>query len=248
MIGGNTKAFVIAYYITPDVRGRRVKGDYMPCSDSHTLNQRLFSLPTLSLNGDQGSEIRYTVAVVGFSMTYSVKGVSYHAGVNMRGYLLFLLWSLVEVHSQSFPRLSFMGQTLANNTYVDISQVGNDGSGSDSVQCHTDLSTCCASDQGIHRGDWYFPNGDRLPFPTLSVDTYEARGAQRVDIRRNTNANSPTVGIYRCDIPTNAVHHATNISVRDAPVYVGLYTANGGECNIIVKSVCTFFLSLSTLF
>ena len=108
------------------------------------------------------------------------------------------------------------------------------GSGSDSVQCHTDLESCCASDQGIHRGDWYFPNGDRLPFNGMNVGIYEFRDAQRVDLRRSAaNANSPTVGIYRCDIPTDAVHEDTNISVRDT-VYVGVYTGSGGECNIVV--------------
>ena len=76
-------------------------------------------------------------------------------------------------------RLSFMGQTLANHSYVDITTVGE--SDSDSVQCITDLSTCCSGTQGIHRGDWYFPDGDRLPF---SGDIYENRGAQRVDLRR----------------------------------------------------------------
>ena len=78
--------------------------------------------------------------------------------------LLSLLWSLVEVHSQTFPYVSFSGQTLANHSYVDFSLVGSDDSGSDSVQCHTDMSTCCSSAQGPHRGDWYFPNGTRLPF------------------------------------------------------------------------------------
>ena len=146
--------------------------------------------------------------------------------------LLLLLWSLVEIHSQTVPYVSFMSQTRANHSYVDISQVGNDGSGSDSVQCHTDLTTCCSGPQGIHRGDWYFPNGTRLPFLSLDVGNYEFRDAQRVDLRRRNNANSP-VGIYRCDIPTNAVHDDTDISVRDTPVYVGLYTASGGtNCHI----------------
>ena len=139
--------------------------------------------------------------------------------------LLSLLWSLVEVHSQSFPRLSFMGQTLANNSYVDISQVEDDGSGSEGVQCHTDLSTCCTNPQGAHRGDWYFPDGTRLPF-SGDGDIFESRQGQRVDLRRRNNANSPT-GIYRCYIATNAVHNDIDISVRDT-VYVGLYTASGG--------------------
>ena len=39
--------------------------------------------------------------------------------------LLFLLWSLVEVHSQTLPApyLTFMGETLPDHSYVDLSLV-----------------------------------------------------------------------------------------------------------------------------
>ena len=88
--------------------------------------------------------------------------------------LLFLLWSLVEVHSQTVSYVSFMGETLLNHAYVDLSLVGNDGSGSDSVQCHTDLDSCCIGAQGDHRGDWFPPDSEmRVPFPIVSnVDIY----------------------------------------------------------------------------
>ena len=120
--------------------------------------------------------------------------------------MLSLLWSLVEVHSQSFPRLSFMSQTLANHSYLDLSEVGRPDFGvGEGVQCITDLTTCCTIANGAHRGDWYFPNGTKLHFPAPSVDIYRTRVSQRVDLRRNSGANSPT-GIYRCDISTNAVH------------------------------------------
>ena len=57
--------------------------------------------------------------------------------------LLFsVLWSLVEVNSQTAPYVSFVGQTLAKHSYVDLSLVGDDIRGSDTVQCHTDLATC----------------------------------------------------------------------------------------------------------
>ena len=139
-------------------------------------------------------------------------------------YLLPLLWSLVEVHSQTFPYVSFMGETLPNHSYVDLTLVGNPGlnGGDHSVQCHTDLSSCCSGNQGNHRGDWYFPNGTRLPFSTPTVGIHEARGAQRAEIRRNNNDNSPS-GIYRCDITTDAVK---DNSVRET-VYVGLYATGG---------------------
>ena len=66
--------------------------------------------------------------------------------------LLSLLWSLVEVHSQTFPYISFNGTTLVSHSYVDLSLVGNDtrvpGSGSESVQCITDLVARGESDTG----------------------------------------------------------------------------------------------------
>ena len=140
-----------------------------------------------------------------------------------------LCWPLVN--SQSFPYVSFRGQPLDNHSYVDLSEVGDDYyTDSDSVQCHTDLSTCCSGAEGPHRGDWFFPNGSRLGFPFFN-DIYEWRRAQRVYLSRRNNANSP-VGIYRCDIPTEAVHDETDKSVRDT-VYVGLYTASGGMFHVL---------------
>ena len=145
-----------------------------------------------------------------------------------------LCWPLVN--SQSFPYVSFMGQTLANHSYVNLSLVGDDSSGSDSVQCHTDLRTCCSGTQGQHRGDWYFPDGTRLGFG-FNNDIYENRGHRRVDLSHRSNAISP-VGIYRCDIPTNAVHVDTDNSLRDT-VYVGLYTASGGMFHILAMRTYT---------
>ena len=143
--------------------------------------------------------------------------------------LLCLLWSLVEVHSQTAPYVSFIGETLLNHAYVDLSLVRNDTSGSDSVQCHTDLGSCCISTWGIHRGDWNPPDNEmRLPFSNEPGDIYEARGGQRVDLRHRNNADMPS-GIYRCFIATNAVHDDNDISVRES-VYVGLY-ATGGNCH-----------------
>ena len=141
--------------------------------------------------------------------------------------LLFFVCSLEQVHSQqTFPYLSFMGQALVNHSYVDLSLVGDHYDGGDGIQCHTDLRTCCTGTQGVYRGDWYFPNGIRLPFPTGYVYIYENREAERVGIHRRNSATSPT-GLYRCNIPTNDVHDDDDISVR-ATVYVGLYTASGG--------------------
>ena len=139
-----------------------------------------------------------------------------------------LLWSLVEVHSQTFPYVSFglTGPALANHSYVDLSTVGSAGDNSDSVVCHSDLESCCSAGQGIHRGDWYFPNGTLLPSIGNDDPIAMGRTAKLAVIRRTGGATEPT-GIYRCDIPTNAVHSDTDISVGET-VYVGLYPADGG--------------------
>ena len=126
--------------------------------------------------------------------------------------------------SQTFPYASFMGQTLANHSYVDLTLVGSDVSGSDSVQCHTDLRTCCSGAEGSHRGDWYFPNGETLFFSDMS-GIFQSRQAQKVDLRRRSG--TLTSGIYRCDIQTFAVHNNTD-NRRDT-VYVGLYSTDQGN-------------------
>ena len=145
--------------------------------------------------------------------------------------LLLLLWSLVEVHSQTVPYVSFMGESLPNHSYVDLSLVGEDtGNPGSTVRCITDLGSCCTGAQGRHRGDWYFPDRIRQGFTF-----YQIRQDQRVDLRRRTDNYLPS-GIYRCDIPTVAVHDEDDVSVRDT-VYVGLYATEG----IIV---CTIILIL----
>ena len=143
--------------------------------------------------------------------------------------LLLLLLFLVEVHSQTFPYVSFglTGPALADHSYVDLSTVGSDGDNSDGVVCHSDLSTCCSGSQGFHRGNWSFPDGTVLPFIGSSVPIGLGSAAQRAVIRRTGGATGPT-GIYCCRIATNAVHSDTDRSVGET-VYVGLYPADGGK-------------------
>ena len=132
-----------------------------------------------------------------------------------------LLSALVEVHSQSVPYLTFRGNNISNHGYVDLNTVGYDSP--NAVQCHTDLVTCCTGSQGPDRGDWYFPDGDRLPF---SSNVFEARSDRIVFLFYTSSGG--TSGIYRCDIETVAV----NDNGDHETVYVGLYTS-GGECSLL---------------
>ena len=141
--------------------------------------------------------------------------------------LLCLLWSLVEVQSQTVPYVTFLGNPLPNHSYVNLSQVGDDRSGPDNntVQCHTDLYTCCRNTVGLHRGDWFAPGSNtRLPF--YGDDIYMDRQDMIVHLGCRNNPTGPT-GIYRCVIATNAVHNDSDRSVGET-VYVGLYYGSEG--------------------
>ena len=142
-------------------------------------------------------------------------------GFEINFVLALILLCGLEVDCQTFPYVSLsMGAGLPNHSYVDLGMVGIDFS--TSVWCRTDLETCCRNEDGLHRGQLFFPDG--VPLQT-NGDIYVFEKPQRVELRRNNSATSPT-GIYRCKIPTNAVHDDTDISVR-ATVYVGLYTSEG---------------------
>ena len=77
--------------------------------------------------------------------------------------LLCLLLALVEVHSLTAPYLTFMNNSIPNNSYVDLNTVSR---GDSELRCNTDLVTCCTSDQGDDRGNWYYPNGNELSYST----------------------------------------------------------------------------------
>ena len=136
--------------------------------------------------------------------------------------LSFLFWSALEIQSQtvSSPYLSFKDKNLPNNSYVDISQIGQGGS--DSVQCISVLEDCNNHSRRLI-ADWFFPSGTRLNFPGDPGNIYESRGTHRVDLHRRGMANSPT-GIYCCKIPFNV----SNPSARKM-LYVGVYTNLGGK-------------------
>ena len=143
--------------------------------------------------------------------------------------LLSLLWSLVEVHSQTeYPYVSFMGVNLPNHAYVNLTLVGNDhiSDSGNTVRCHTNLETCCTDRQGIHRGDWYFPNSSVLAGAGGGSDIYKRRSDQVIHLRRRNTA-SPS-GIYHCEIPTEAVNDGVN-TIFGETVYVGLYPPSGGN-------------------
>ena len=101
----------------------------------------------------------------------------------------------------------------------------------DRIECSTDLKTCCSSMQGLYRGDWYFPNGTRVP---LVGDVYETRAQQRVTLYRDVNGSSPS-GIYHCSIPVNDMIIGSDI--------IGLYEFGGEISSYLHISGCGLCVS-----
>ena len=150
----------------------------------------------------------------------SIMIVQSSVSMDLRFLLALCLLCGLEVDSQTFPRLSFGGyDAIPNHGYVRLGTMA--GSYFNSVWCRTDLTTCCTSQQGDHRGQWYFPNGQ----PVTQNNFFQTKRSKVVDIRRRNNPTSP-IGIYHCAIPTMAVHDDNDTSVRES-VYVGLYTSEG---------------------
>ena len=147
--------------------------------------------------------------------------------------VLLLLLSHTCTPSGAFVR--FLGVDLPNHSYVDLTAVGDARDGSDSVQCYTDLVTCCSAADSADCGDWYFPSGTRLPFPYI-VNISETRLAQQVELLHRGRSDV-TSGVYCCAVETNAGH---NDSGRET-VYAGLYASGGEEATetaILLYSQC----------
>lgn len=139
-------------------------------------------------------------------------------------FVLILCFSVEINNAQAtHPLFLHQGLTLGNHSYVDITGVSTTFSGT--LQCETDLSTCCTGTHGPFRGRWSFPNGVDL-ISGQREGIFQAAESRRVHLRREGDTTSPT-GIYRCAIPTIAVHNDSDASVR-AVIFVGIYTPDTG--------------------
>ena len=138
-----------------------------------------------------------------------------------------LLWCVVEVHSQTAPYLTFMGEILPNNSYVDLSLVGQGGNAThDSgreIVCHTDLDTCCSGSDG--HGDWFYPHGSPV-VDRRGRSIVMKKLHKRVRLEHGTGIKEEIPhGIYQCAIETVAVSGEGGTG-RER-VYVGLYESRG---------------------
>ena len=113
---------------------------------------------------------------------------------------------------------SLTNTTYQNNSIVTLEDIGG---GNHALLCVTNLTTCCRSVDdfpSIAKGNWYFPNGCKVPGSTVERNFFRDRGQRVVKLNHRGGGEE---GIYRCEIPDSR-----NVSQT---IYIGVYTGDTGE-------------------
>ena len=133
----------------------------------------------------------------------------------------------------SFPgtgdiTFSLRNTTYQNNSLVTLEDIG-DGD-NDALLCITDLTTCCrppyTGTEGTALGNWFFPNGTRVPSQEYQWDFYRDRKQMVVQMNRRRGGKE---GVYCCEIPDSM-----NVT---RTIHIGVYTANNGKWHCLYSPV-----------
>ena len=128
---------------------------------------------------------------------------------------------------------SLNGTTYQNNSIVTLEDIGEDD---DALLCITDQPVCCrpprTGEAQLPIGNWYFPNGTRVPSSGGQWDFHRTRGHMVVLLHRKRGGVD---GVYCCVVPD-----ALNATQT---VYIGVYTASAGEQYI--NNYTTLMLQMS---
>ena len=102
-------------------------------------------------------------------------------------------------------------------TLEDISE------GDNALRCVTDQTACCRppytdsiGQQAL--GNWWFPNGTRVPASGMRWDFHRTRGQSVILLHRRRDGKE---GIYHCTIPD-----AMNV---DQTIYIGVYSTTSTQ-------------------
>ena len=97
------------------------------------------------------------------------------------------------------------------------------GEGDDALICMTSQTACCRPPytDGMEPkalGNWFFPNGTRVPSSGEQWDFHRTRDHMKVLLHRKRGG---VEGIYHCMIPDTMNVNQT--------IYIGVYSASTGE-------------------
>ena len=121
---------------------------------------------------------------------------------------------------------SLRGTIYQNNSIVMLEDIGEND---DALLCITNQTACCRPTDGMGHvlGNWFFPNGTRVPSSGNQWDIYRNRGQMVVRMHRRRGGEE---GIYHCEIPD-----AMNVTQT---LYIGLYSTSTGEWHMFFWSYC----------
>ena len=130
-----------------------------------------------------------------------------------------------DIDMSSFPGagdvwFSFRNRTYQNNSIVILKDIGE---GDDALFCMTNQTACCQRSytsgmKSTAIGNWFFPNGTRVPSSGDNWDFHRTRGQMMVRLQRRRGGAE---GIYNCQIPDTLGFSQTK--------YIGVYSASTGE-------------------
>ena len=107
---------------------------------------------------------------------------------------------------------SLNGTTYQNNSCVALEDIGKDNN---ALLCVTGQTACCKRPlNGSTKGNWYLPNGTRVPSKERQWNFYRSRDQMVIRLNRRQGGED---GIYRCEIP-DSMNVNQNISI-------GVYSA-----------------------
>ena len=91
------------------------------------------------------------------------------------------------------------GIVYPNNSAIHLFDIGE---GDNALFCKTNRKECCRTPPN-RIGEFYYPNGVRVPIAKLLHGFYRNRGEQVIRLNRRKGITSPT-GRYRCAIPDDS--------------------------------------------
>ena len=107
------------------------------------------------------------------------------------------------------------------------------GEGDGALLCITNQTACCSSNYagGLALGNWFFPNGTRVPSKGNNWDFFRARDQMVVRMNRRRGG---VEGIYRCEIPD-----AMNVTQT---IYIGVCSVSTGEWSSLFCSYYSAYM------
>ena len=93
---------------------------------------------------------------------------------------------------------TFKGAALSNNSLVTSDDIGE---GEDALHCMTDNTSCCRPPYTHSQsalGNWFFPNGTRVPSSSQEWDFHRTRGDMTVLLHKRRGVVD---GVFYCVLP-----------------------------------------------